>query len=109
MRTLSWTMFSVAFVLVGCAHSAMRGTVAMKIDDQIGHICMGDNEVKAGDKVALFVNRCRSRGNRDQDVDICEKVKIGGGEIVRTLNQHYSVLKAAPGVLLEEGVIVEKL
>ena len=46
-------------VLAGCAHSTMRGSVAMKASDDEAHICMGDKEVK-DHKVAV-----RKRGKGD--------------------------------------------
>lgn len=95
------SLFLAAVALNGCAHGLMRGSVAMKISDQEAHVCMGDDQVKAGDKVALFKNVCRKGGE-------CQKVRLGEGEVTRTLNNHYSVVKIQPGVTFEEGTIVEK-
>jgi hypothetical protein len=83
----------------------------MKGDDGEAHVCMGDKEVKAGDRVALFKNVCTGRagggkggtGNRS-----CQKVKLGEGTVERTLNEHYSVVKVDSGVQFEEGTVVEK-
>lgn len=95
-------------LIVSCAHSTMRGTVAMKVADNELHVCMGEKEVKSGDRVAFFFNKCRAAG-KEASNDICTKVKIGEGEVVRTLNEHYSVIRPNPGVKVEEGTIVEKL
>jgi len=99
--------------LVGCAHGTMRGSVAMKASDDEAHVCMGDNEVKAGDKVALYKNVCtggkgRGRAGDAGDFGGCKKVALGDGVVERTLNEHYSVVKVSPGVQFEEGTIVEK-
>jgi len=95
--------------LFGCAHSTMRGTVAMKVSDNEAHVCMGDNEVKAGDKIALFKNECTgARGGREGNAGSCKKVKIGDGVVERTLNEHYSLVRVSPGVSFEEGTVVEK-
>jgi hypothetical protein len=75
----------IGLIGVGYAHGLMRGSVAMKFNDHEAHVCLGDTEVKAGDKV-----------------------KIGEGTILQTLNEHYSVMKVDPQVAFEEGTIVEK-
>ena len=93
--------------LVGCAHTAMRGSVAMKGDNQEAHVCLGDNEVKVGDRVSLYKNQCNGRGGKAGDI-VCQKIPLGGGEVTRLLNRHYSVVKVDPGVLFEEGTVVEK-
>ena len=95
---------------MSCSHGMMRGTVAMKGDNQEAHVCMGENEVKAGDKVALFKNECVAKGTRKgADAMSCKKVKIGLGVVERTLNEHYSVVRVDAGVKFEEGTVVEKL
>lgn len=102
-------IFSLA-TLVGCAHSTMRGSVAMKINDEEAHVCMGDKEVKAGDRVALFRNVCTGvrGGPKIGPSGTCEKKRIGAGTVERTLNEHYSLVKVDKGVQFEEGAIVEK-
>ena len=102
--------------LAGCAHSTMRGSVAMKASDEEAHVCMGDQEVKAGDRVALFKNVCtapKGRGGRAGDggdtVAGCKKVKLGEGTVEQAFNEHYSAVKVDSGVSFAEGNIVEKL
>lgn len=109
MKMKSISAFGMLLILSGCAHGTMRGSVAMKVNDQEGHVCLGENEVKAGDKVAFFVNECRSRGGRENATDVCRKVKVGEGEVEKILNEHYSTVRAAKGVPLKEGMVVEKL
>ena len=105
---LAWPqVVASALLLAGCAHTTMRGTVAMKVSDKEGHICMGDNEVKTGDRVAFFVNRCSGGGGRGGRE--CTKQKVGEGEIVKPLNEHYSIVRALGDAKLEEGLVVEKL
>lgn len=103
-----------ASLLAGCAHSTMRGSVAMKANDGEAHVCMGDKEVKAGDRVALFKNVCtgaRSGGRIGDSAapTSCTKKKLGEGTVERALNEHYSVVKVDPGVQFEEGTVVEKM
>ena len=50
-------ILSIPFVLASCAstkHKYMRGSVAMKLDNKTAHVCLGDNEVKTGDKVLFY-------------------------------------------------------
>ncbi len=98
--------------LVGCAtHSTMRGSVAMKISDTEAHVCMGDKEVKVGDKVTAFQNVCNketSRLSRSGNYAQCQKVKIGSGVVTELINDHYSVVKFDNNVKFGEGTIVEK-
>ncbi len=100
--------FLALITLAGCAsHGTMRGSVVMKADDGEAHVCLGEGEVKAGDRVALFKNVCKSSGSKAQG-QVCEKVKVGNGVVERTLNEHYSVVRVDPGVVFEEGTTVEK-
>jgi hypothetical protein len=94
--------------LAGCAHGNMRGSVAMKASEDEAHVCLGDNEVKPGDKVALFSSVCAARGRAQESGPACEKKYLGDGQVTRILNQHYSVIKVAQGVKFDEGTIVEK-
>ena len=110
MSKLSFVVLAgLTGLLFGCAHGTMRGSVAMKATDDEVHVCMGEDEVKAGDKVAFFFNRCTGAGNRETLDRSCEKVRIGEGEVVRPLNEHYSVVRPNPGVKVQEGAIVEKI
>ena len=93
-------LFVSILSLAGCSHSLMRGTVAMKVNDKEAHICMGDGEVKVGDKVTLFRNDCRPKGG-------CKKVDAGEGSVTQVLNEHYSAIQVTKGTF-EEGTIVEK-
>lgn len=111
MKIFPYILILCTIGLSGCAHDLMRGSVAMKVNDQEGHVCLGNNEVKVGDKVALYKNDCTQSGNKQFSSVYeppCKKIKIGDGEITRVLNEHYSVVKADPGTTLQEGFIVEK-
>lgn len=110
MRTiliLTITSFFFSF-LAGCAHHLMRGSVAMKTSENEAHVCMGESEVKVGDKVTLFRNNCPPRAGRGSG-RTCEKVKLGKGTVTQVINEHYSAVTFDPGVPFEEGTFVEKL
>lgn len=99
----------VSVVLFGCAHGLMRGSVAMKVSENEAHVCLGDKEVKVGDRVTLFRNNCPVRGGRDLGGGgVCTKEKVGLGTVTQLLNEHYSVVKFEPGVKFSEGTFVEK-
>ena len=97
--------------LSGCAHSVMRGSVAMKTSENEAHVCMGKGEVAAGDRVTLYQNVCVGKGgNRSGGAGggSCEKKEVGMGSVQEVLNEHYSVVKFDQGVKFEEGSFVEK-
>lgn len=100
----------LAFAAGGCAHSAMRSTVAMKTGPEEAHVCLGENEVKAGDKVDLFKNECwdKARAFRQVGGAICRLVPVGEGEVSQVLNEHYSIVHVTKGVPFDEGTIVQK-
>lgn len=101
--------------LFSCAsqhHGSMRGSVVMKTGPDSGHVCMGKDEVKAGDKVNAYRHNCRNsqqgyttRGNLNV---ACTKEKIGQGTVLATLNDHYSEVRFDKDVPFVEGTIVEK-
>jgi hypothetical protein len=101
-----------ALLLSGCVHDVMRGSVAMKINDQEGHVSLGRSEVEVGDRVALYDNECSSSSHTTYSSVYeppCKKVKLGEGQITQVLNENYSVLKADAGTILKEGTIAEKI
>lgn len=102
---------TAALTLAGCSHSMMRGSVAMKTHDQEAHVCLGNKEVKVGDRVNAFSNVCPSKGGGrvvDRGTEICEKRPLGAGMITELLNEHYSVVRFDEGVKFAEGTLVEK-
>lgn len=112
MKSINFFTFLLIAGLVGCAsHSTMRGSVAMKISDTEAHVCLGDSEVKVGDKVNAFQNVCTNetqRTSRSGKSVSCQKTKIGVGEVTSLINNHYSIVKFDNGVKFNEGTIVEK-
>lgn len=108
-------IFSLVVILSSCStHSVMRGSVAMKTGPNEAHVCLGNNEVKVGDKVRAYTNECKgpygvagkyeSIGNKVS----CTKVLSGKGVVTSLINEHYSVVKFDDSVKFEEGTIVEK-
>ena len=109
----------IAMFLTGCGHSMMRGTVAMKMDKDEAHVCLGDNAVKSGDKVGFFKNNCKrvpgsggggagERGGGGSEVE-CNLLKLGEGTVSKTLNSHYSLVKTDGSFSFDEGTLVEKI
>ncbi|MBY0383723.1 hypothetical protein K2X05_01075 [bacterium] len=95
--------------LSGCAHSVMRGSVAMKISSNQAHVCIDKSEVKAGDRVSLFRNICTSKSVESGGSRSCEKHQIGMGTVKENISEHYSLVQFDEGVLFEEGSFVEKM
>lgn len=115
MKIWNLAVFSIAtFSLAGCAsHSMMRGSVAMKASDREAHVCLGDDDVKVGDRVVAFRNECKPKSNFDAAERgsrgvTCKLEKLGGGKVVSLLNDHYSTVEFDQGVTFEEGTVVQK-
>ena len=118
MKALIILVGSVMIVgLSGCAHSVMRGSVAMQTSESEAQVCLGKGDVSVGDRVTLFQNVCTNKGTGNRGSGIgsigaigstCEKREVGKGSVQEILNQHYSVVKFDPGVKFEEGSVVEK-
>ena len=115
MKFWNLAVFGIAtFSLVGCAsHSKMRGSVAMKASDREAHVCLGDDEVKVGDRVSAYRNECKSSGAEGGERKIgrsvsCKLEKLGGGKVVSILNSHYSTVEFDQGVSFNEGTVVQK-
>lgn len=106
------TIITLAVLTSGCAHNFMRGTVAMKTDKRTAHVCLGNNDVKVGDKVDFYSNRCLdiSGVGRDEGGDNrqCEMKVLGTGTVTRLLNSHYSEVKTDGSFKFREGVLVQK-
>lgn len=106
----------VVFVLAtGCTHAIMRGSVVMKSKNQ-AHVCLGDNEVRKGDRVTFYENKCEhdsvagdtDRGGGGHVMVNCTKKLLGQGTVVRLINTHFSTVVADKGVKFSEGTTVEK-
>ena len=97
---------SGALILSSCASKVHRGVVAMKMDESTAHVGIKDNEVKVGDHVELYGNKCTfNRVAQDQS---CVRVSKGHGIITQILNADYSTVKFDSGVVFQEGDTIEK-
>lgn len=112
MKMKKFTLVLIASIgLSSCAHSVMRGTVAMKTSSDEAHVCLGQGEVKAGDRVTLIKNVCSGKAS---SIDggaggrTCQLKQLGMGTVQSILNDHYSVVKFDQGVPFEEGTLVER-
>ncbi|MDP7320955.1 MAG: hypothetical protein QF441_10125 [Bacteriovoracaceae bacterium] len=98
-------------LLSSCAHNFMRGTVAMKTDNKTAHVCLGNNDVKVGDKLDFYSNHCTGYvGGRDEGGDVreCKMKVLGTGTVTKLLNSHYSEVKTDGSFKLAEGTLVQK-
>lgn len=99
-------------LLSSCAHNFMRGTVAMKTDKTTAHVCLGDNDVKVGETLNFYTNKCTGVGgggaDRDGDVIECEMEILGTGTVTKLLNNHYSEVTTDGSFKFGEGTLVQK-
>jgi hypothetical protein len=105
---------TIALLLTSCAHNFMRGTVAMKTGKKTAHVCLGNNDVKVGEKLDFYTNRCTGYGGGragDEgggDVRECEMKILGTGTVTKLLNSHYSEVKTNGSFKISEGTLVQK-
>lgn len=91
-------------------HSNMRGSVATKINDNTGIACLGNNEVKEGDTLAIFKNECTTPTRASLEgggTPVCKKVSVGAATVSKLLNEHYSEFKLDSSTHFEEGYVLE--
>ena len=104
------TTLAITLLVSSCAHQFMRGTVAMKTDKQTAHVCLGNNDVKVGEKLDFYTNKCTgiSGGTEDIDPRDCEMKILGSGTVTKLLNSHYSEVKTDGSFNLTEGTLVQR-
>lgn len=109
MKTLLITI-TLALLLSSCAHNYMRGTVAMKTDEKTAHVCLGNNDVKIGEKLDFYTNYCTgTSGGREEIGDReCTMKVLGTGTVTKLLNSHYSEVKTDGSFTISEGTLVQK-
>ena len=99
---------------VGCTTSVHRGSVAMKLTETTAHVCLGNEEVNAGDSINVYRNVCTrsdvtpEKGGAKTSAAGCELKLIGQGKITEVLNSHYSVATIEASGGYQEGDIIEK-
>ena len=117
MRRKHLLWLAASFFMSACStlsgHDHARGTVVLSDDGKEAHVCLGNKEVKIGDKVEVFEAICKKehvaviRSPRYRTK--CEKVARGQAEVVDVSDEHYSRVHAFGDLLLKEGQIVERL
>lgn len=109
LQTLALSGCATAFA-VGCAASAHRGVVAMKIDEGTAHVCIDPGGAKVGDQLTVFRNECSqpTPGSKAQGIVLCKKKSVGTARIKSFLNEHYAEVQFAEGSDFREGDMVER-
>ena len=96
------------FLFAACASYPRRASVVMRLNDNEAHVGMGKGEVEVGDHLQTFKNVCRRSGGANEPSVDCQKKFLAHGEVVRVINDNYSVVKFPPGTEFSEGDTVEK-
>lgn len=112
MKMLTLPAIAVALLMPGCA-TLMSGAVTKKLNDQEARVAMGSDEVKPGERVALYEEHCNYRGGgrrfdggRRTD---CTKERVGEGIVTNNIDKNYSVVRVEPGAKFGFGTRVEKI
>jgi hypothetical protein len=98
-------VFITGMALAGCGHSAMRGSVVMKVSDTEAHVCMNKGELRPGEAVRLYRGPCNTPKN-PTFAQNCPREGVPG-EVEKELNPHYWVVRFPAGTKFDEGDRVE--
>lgn len=115
MKNCLYIVFLVTttFAFQACAHSHIGGSVLHREADGSAHICLGENLVKQGDKMAVYDVKCASgrRGTEFKPTPrlVCKKTKVGEATVVEIADEHFSRIEPIGQVDLEKGQVVERL
>lgn len=93
--------------LMACAQNPPARTVTFQVREEKVYVTPGKGELKTGDKVAIFHQECPS--NPKGGSGFCKKIQVSQGEVTKVLNGGYVMIQLPPGVIVQEGEIVEKL
>ena len=118
MSAISRSFLVLVFTTVGaCAtgHSAMNGSVIMKVSETEAHVCLLDSDAPVGTRVQLYRHDCRSQYAKPGTPSsarapyACEKQAVAVGTISQKLGGHYVVVTFPQGTQYAEGYTIEKL
>lgn len=109
---LSATLFISACATTSVQHSHIRGSVVTLDSPQEAHVCLGQTEIKSGDKLNVYESVCRSEmdlgGRKPIKKKICDKIPRGQAEVIESLGEHFAKVRSLDGLVFKEGFIVEK-
>lgn len=111
------TLLSASVFVSACAttsgeHSHIRGSVVTLDSPQEAHVCLGQTEIKPGDKLAVYESVCKSEMDLGERKPIkkttCDKVPRGQAEVTESLGEHFAKVRSLGDLKFKEGFIVEK-
>ena len=109
MKTI-FALLSLTFILSACATT--ESFVKKPISSEQAIVSIGKTKFQPGDKVGLYQQTCQEkrRGGRMSDVSysVCQKAKVGFGEVIRLVSEKEAVVEVGKEVALKEGLLVEK-
>lgn len=96
-------------MMTGCAHSGpAMGTVALKHSDTEADLYLHTENLKQGDKLAFFRSQCQTRESARGTRNVCNKVKVGSGEVLQVHNEHYSTVRVPASLQFDDSTVAEK-
>ena len=109
MSAISRSFVALAFTTLGaCAtgHSAMNGSVVMKVSDTEAHVCLFEKEAPIGARVQLYRHTCVTKYGKSYE---CGKQPVAIGTISHKMADHYAMVTFPKGTQYEEGYTVEPI
>ena len=118
MSALGRSFIALAFTTVtACAtgHSAMSGSVIMKVSETEAHVCLFDHDASIGTHVQLYRHSCTSQYGKpgtpasSRTPYACEKQAVAVGTISQKMGGHYAMVTFPQGTQYHEGYTVEPM
>lgn len=104
---LFFTVVGTIGFATGCATSPKtKCKAAVSHSPTEYDVCIGDKQVKAGDKVEFFEKHCSVGGKNA--ARRCHNEKLGEGLVIKTLDEDLSTIKLDSEFEITESTIIEK-
>jgi hypothetical protein len=102
--------------LSACAtgHSAMSGSVIMKVSDTQAHVCLFEHDAAIGAKVQLYRHSCVGQYatpgvSHSRQPYTCQKQAVAIGTVAQKMGDHYALVTFPEGTKYEEGYTIEPM
>lgn len=108
MKTVLFLTAAGAMLLtLGCATSPKNTCTASIAHSPTEYdVCIGDKQVKPGDRITFFKEHCSGGGRHSSRK--CHKEKVGDASVLKTLDEHLSTVKLDSEFEITEQMTIEK-
>src|SRR4051812_15501570 len=105
LHILHFALLPSIMAFAGCA-TLMHGRVVEQVDSHEAKVALGPNEVKPGDRVAFFEEKCPSGFSRLGGG--CSTERVGNGVVTETVGKNYAIVRTPKDVQIKKHMIVQR-